>query len=185
MFSEGSGNAVRRKSTVLFALEMMLWKRPLLLIALLLASAVASAGESCLVVGISDGDTLTARCGASSAYREVKVRLAEIDAPEKRQAFGQRSRASLAAMCFGRIAVLRTAAKDRYGRSVARVSCGDIDANAEQVSRGMAWVYTRYQTDRGLTRMEAEARERRMGLWADRAPEPPWEWRKRGRQRPK
>lgn len=67
---------------------------------------------------------------------------------------------------------------DRYGRSVAWVTCGGVNANAEQVRRGMAWVYTRYQTDRRLTQHETAAREQKAGLWADRAPEPPWEWRR-------
>lgn len=117
------------------------------------------------------------------AYRQVKVRLAEIDAPEKRQPFGQRSRQALADLCFQKTARICTATTDRYGRTVARVECAGVDANAEMVRRGMAWVYTRYQTDAGLIRLEAQARERRAGLWADSSPQPPWEWRQRVRGR--
>lgn len=92
----------------------------------------------CLVVGISDGDTLTARCGQPGAYEQVKVRLAEIDAPEKKQPFGERSRQHLANLCFEKTAEIHQRGKDRYGRSVARVVCAGQDANLAQVRDGMA-----------------------------------------------
>lgn len=133
----------------------------------------------CLVVGISDGDTLTARCGQPGAYEQVKVRLAEIDAPEKKQPFGERSRQSLADMCFQHQAEIRPTARDRYGRTVARVICDGQDANAEQVRAGMAWAYTKYLTDPRIARIERSAREERRGLWADPSPIEPWTWRKR------
>ena len=135
----------------------------------------------CLVVGISDGDTLTARCGVPGSFQEVKVRLAEIDAPEKKQPFGERSRQSLAYLCFQKAAQIRPSSKDRYGRTVARVTCDGQDANAAQVRAGMAWVYTQYLTDPGLARLEREARGARRGLWADAQPVPPWEWRHHAR----
>ena len=156
-------------------------KKKALLFAVLLSSAAYA--EQCLVVGLADGDTLTARCGAPGAYRQVKIRLAEIDAPEKKQPFGQRSRQALAELCFQKTARIRTSTKDRYGRTVARVECNGVDANAEMVRLGMAWAYTRYQTDASLTHLEAQAREGRAGLWADSSPQPPWEWRQRARGR--
>ena len=67
---------------------------------------------------------------------------------------------------------------DRYGRTVARVLCDVTDANAEQVRAGMAWVFDKYVTDRGLYAVQDEARAARRGLWADRDPVTPWEWRK-------
>jgi endonuclease YncB( thermonuclease family) len=67
--------------------------------------------------------------------------------------------------------------KDRNGRTLGRVWCGGIDANAEQVRRGMAWVFDRYVKDRSLYPLQDAARSARMGLWADAAPVPPWEWR--------
>ncbi len=75
----------------------------------------------CLIVGISDGDTLTARCPAADPahpYQQVRVRLAEIDAPESRQAFGQRSKRHLSDLCFKTDATIRPTATDRYGRTV-------------------------------------------------------------------
>lgn len=112
----------------------------------------------CLVVGISDGDTLTARCDTPQGEQNLKVRLAEIDAPEKAQPWGARSRQNLAQLCFGRTAQVRTQAVDRYGRSVARVRCEGLDANAEQVRAGLAWVFDRYARDRSLFAEQDAAR---------------------------
>lgn len=114
------------------------------------------------------------------------IRLAEIDAPEKKQPFGERSRQALASLCFQREAVLRPTTTDRYGRTVARVECDCRDANAEQVRAGMAWAYTQYQADPAIPHLELQARRTRTGLWSDlgTAAEPmaPWEWRKARRE---
>ncbi|MEZ5617197.1 MAG: thermonuclease family protein [Rhodocyclaceae bacterium] len=125
------------------------------------------------VIGISDGDTLTVLV----ERQQVKVRLVEIDAPEKAQAFGNKSKQSLSTLCFKKTAKLDDKGKDRYGRTLARVHCDGIDANAEQVRHGMAWVYDRYVTDRSLYGLQDEARAAKRGLWADPSPMPPWEWR--------
>lgn len=127
------------------------------------------------VVAILDGDTLAVR---DAANQEHRVRLAEIDAPEKRQPYGQRSKQSLSGICFGKDAVVEPKGHDRYERTVARVRCDGIDATVEQVRRGMAWVFDRYVTDRGLYAIQDEARAARRGLWSDPAPVPPWEWRR-------
>lgn len=131
---------------------------------------------ACLIVGIADGDTLTALC---NDREQVKVRLAEIDAPEKAQAYGQRSKQSLADLCFKKTADLHVQTTDRYHRSVARVVCNGVDANAEQVQRGMAWVYDKYVTDRSFYALQDGARQARRGLWNDPSPMPPWEFRHR------
>ncbi len=133
---------------------------------------------ACLVIGIADGDTLTARCDANRGATNVVVRLAGIDAPENRQAFGHRSRQNLAALCFKTRAHVHPVTTDRYGRTVARVTCERNDASAEQVRAGMAWAYTRYATDKTLPMLERKARAQRLGLWADRAAVAPWEWRR-------
>lgn len=89
----------------------------------------------------------------SAAYEQVTVRLAEIDAPEKGQAFGQRSKLSLATLCCAQWATIEKlssdfkASRDRYGRTVARVQCRGRDASSEQVRRGMAWFFPRYGKD--------------------------------------
>lgn len=130
----------------------------------------------CLVVGISDGDTLTARC--DGIQEQVKVRLAEIDAPEKKQPWGGRSKQALSEMCFMKKAELRVVTRDRYGRTVATVVCDGTNANREQVRRGMAWVYDKYVKDASLYDVQREAMGARLGLWHDTVPVSPWEWRK-------
>lgn len=102
----------------------------------------AAAVLFCLVVAIADGDTLTARCGEPGAYEQVKVRIAGIDAPEKAQPFGQRSRQALADLCHRETATIRSTTKDRYGRTVADVQCQGQDVGRTQVAAGMAWPST-------------------------------------------
>lgn len=161
----------------------MPFPRPLLAALFALPLIAAAQQRTCLVVGVSDGDTLTARCGAPGAYEQVKVRIAAIDAPEKKQPFGQRSRQSLAALCHMQQAAIHTRSTDRYGRTVADVECRQQDVARHQVARGMAWVFERYAkiVDAPLYRAQDAAQEARIGLWRDAEPVPPWEWRKQRR----
>lgn len=130
------------------------------------------------VIGVADGDTLTI---LATNHRQFKIRLTEIDAPEKKQPFGTQSRKSLSELCFQRDAVVDTVGVDRFGRTLGRVRCNSVDANAEQIRRGMAWVFDRYVTDMSLYKIQEEAQSRRKGLWADVQPIPPWEWRAQAR----
>jgi endonuclease YncB( thermonuclease family) len=143
---------------------------PLFLAALPGASRADFLGR---VVQIADGDSITVLMGK----RQVKVRLTEIDAPERKQPFGSRSRQSLGDLCAGKDARVVERGTDRYGRTLGRVYCNGVDANAEQVRRGMAWVFDRFVTDRSLYALQDEARAARRGLWADARAIPPWEWR--------
>lgn len=152
-----------RATVIALGLASLLW--------LDVAHAESLSGE---VVAVHDGDTLTILVD----QRQVKVRLASIDAPELGQPFGTRSRQSLAANCHRKQATIATAGKDRYGRTLGTVTCAGIDANAAQVAGGMAWVYVRYAPkDSPLYEVERAARLDRRGLWADDAPVRPWEWR--------
>jgi endonuclease YncB( thermonuclease family) len=110
---------------------------------------------------------------AQSAYAETF----EGDAPERSQPFGKRSRQSLSDMCAKKRARVSWTEKDRNGRTLGRVWCGGIDTNAEQVRRGMAWVFDRHVKDRSLYPLQDAAKADRLGLWADAAPIAPWEWR--------
>ena len=153
--------------------------RRLLLLLPFLAVAGAAAGETIAgkVVSVQDGDSLTV-VGADAKRR--RVRLAEIDAPERKQPFGAESRKSLAAICQGKPVTVEVVATDTHKRAVGKAKCGDVDANSEQVRRGMAWVTARNTLPNSpLPEMEANARLRGLGLWAGDKPEPPWEWRKR------
>jgi endonuclease YncB( thermonuclease family) len=153
------------------------------LLIVVLALAFATAGPACAdfdgrVVDVHDGDTLT----VLADQKQIRVRLADIDAPERGQAFGWRSTQSLAGMCAGEEAHVAEQRKDRYGHVLGRVTCGRYDANAEQVRRGFAWVSTRYAPkDSPLYSVQTAARLERRGLWIDRVSMAPWEWRLRQR----
>ena len=148
------------------------------------------------MVAVADGDTITV---LDEARTQHKIRLAGIDAPEKGQAFGQRSKESLSRQVSGRLARVEWIKQDRYGRKVGKVWVADatcamsscpttVDANLAQVTVGMAWWYREYareQTaeDRGRYEFaETECRSRKVGLWSDPSPTPPWEWRRLRRQ---
>ena len=140
------------------------------------ALPIAGAELSGIVTEVQDGDTLTL-VNWSATYR---IRLLDIDAPEWKQERGKDSQASLLHLCGLRRATAETAGEDRYGRTLARVTCAGVDANAEQIRRGWAWVYVRYAPKNSpLHVFQAEARAARRGLWEDTAPVPPWEWRRR------
>lgn len=133
---------------------------------------------TCIVIGISDGDTITARCEMGGGMENIKVRLAEIDAPEKGQSFGKRSKQHLADLCLQKRATIKPKTTDRYFRTVAEVSCEGINASEEQIRSGLAWVFDPYVTDRKLYVIQREAQSERRGLWMDSSPIPPWDWRK-------
>lgn len=149
------------------------------------SSPMLSAAVLCLVLRVADGDTLSAHCPTdlqgSGSHSAVKLRLAEIDAPEKGQAFGQRSKRSLEQMCLGQWAQVRASQTDRYGRWVAHVQCRGQNVNSAQVSSGMAWVYQAYAHDPHLLQLQAQAQTGSVGLWVDAHPTPPWEFRRQQR----
>lgn len=128
------------------------------------------------VISVADGDTLTILDARRAQHR---IRLAEIDAPESGQAFGNRSKQLLASLCFGEQAEVRDTSADRYGRVVGTVYCRGTDANAEMVRQGLAWVYVQYAR-RGspLFELERTARSEQRGLWSDPHPVEPWLWRR-------
>lgn len=106
------------------------------------------------------------------------MRIADIDAPEAKQAFGTRSRQALATLCHRKLAQVIEKGLDRYGRTVGVVSCAGQDSATEQVSAGMAWVFPRYAPKNSpLYAVEGEARAARRGLWSDPNTMAAWEWR--------
>jgi len=152
--------------------------RVLALLLVVLLSLPALAGElTGTVVGISDGDTLRLLVGRE----QVVIRLDQIDAPEKAQPFGTRSRQSLAELCHQRDVRVVEGGRDRYGRTIGTVFVDGVNVSAEQVRRGMAWVFVRYARDPALYAIEREAREAGRGVWTDPDPIPPWEWRRQRR----
>lgn len=126
----------------------------------LIGSAVEYNGK---VVGISDGDTLTLLVPDGASYRQIKVRLAEIDTPESAQPYGTRAKQALSDLVFNKQARVVVQDVDRYGRTVGRVYVGNIDVNAEMIRQGAAWVYRQYARDRSLFALEDEAKATKCG----------------------
>jgi endonuclease YncB( thermonuclease family) len=151
--------------------------RPGIGLSVLLALATVQAAAADLfgrVVSIADGDTITVLVDTT----QYRIRLSDIDAPERRQPWGTRARQMLSSMVFSKAVVVKPQTIDRYGRTVGRVFADDLDVNAEMVRQGFAWVYRRYSKDVALLRLEEEARAAGRGLWSQPPPVPPWEWRR-------
>jgi endonuclease YncB( thermonuclease family) len=141
------------------------------------AHAVTIAGQ---VVGVADGDTITV---LDADKVQHKIRLAGIDAPEKKQAFGNRSKESLSDLAFDKTVIVETNKRDRYGRQIGKVLVNGQDVNLVQVERGMAWFYRKYQREQSpndqrlYEAAEDAAKAGRRGLWLDVVPVAPWEFR--------
>lgn len=127
-----------------------------------------------MAVRVLDGDTAEI---LTADKQRIRVRLANIDAPEKSQAFGQRSKENLTDLIAGKQVDVLDQGGDQYGRRIGRIYVGNTEANVEQVRAGMAWVYTRYNHDPALPVIQAQARQNRKGLWADPNPVQPWNFR--------
>lgn len=126
------------------------------------------------VVAITDGDTIK----ILHDQKQYKIRLNGIDAPEKKQAFGQKAKEYLSSLVFGKEVSVIVRDTDRYGRYVGDVLIGGKSANAAMVAAGLAWFYTEYSKDEKLAALEREARAKRLGLWAEPSPTPPWKFRR-------
>lgn len=144
---------------------------------------------TCLVVGVTDGDTITARCGQPGAYEQIKVRFGAIDAPEQKQAFGQRSKQALSDLIYMKQVQLDCHKQDRYKRHICTVSTPALgDVGLEMVRQGMAWWYRDYAHEQPADsrerydQAEAQSIKSKRGLWSDPHAVPPWEWRKSRRK---
>ena len=147
---------------------------------LALFSLTAFAQLSGRVVAVHDGDTLT----VAEHGRKVRVRVDGIDAPELAQRYGWAALRSLAHLCRGRNATVAERGKDDEGNVLGTVTCGKADAGAEQVKAGLAWVFRTYlPLGSPLYELETNARLMQRGLWRDKNPTPPWEWRKQHARR--
>jgi endonuclease YncB( thermonuclease family) len=127
------------------------------------------------VIKVTDGDSITVRNGEQN----IKVRLAQIDAPERGQPWGTRSREELAGLVAAKTVTITPQGSDRYGRMIGDIRIDTQDVNAAMVQRGAAWAYRDYLRDPRLIAIEAQAKSARVGLWALPAGQrlPPWEYR--------
>lgn len=152
-------------------------RRPLIAVALvlLLAGSTASAELTGKVVAVADGDTLTLLDGDNVQH---KIRLHGIDAPERGQAFGNKSREALAALTMGKQLAVNVSGLDRYKREIGVVSVAGENVNLRMVRDGWAWHFVKYApNDKVLAAAQTDAREARRGLWADGVPLSPWDHR--------
>ena len=129
------------------------------------------------IVSVTDRDTIKVLDGK----QERKVRLIGIDAPERGQPFSDRAKRTLSGLVFGKTARVTWKTHDKYDRIFVDVYIGGAWINRDMVERGMAWAYDP-STTKQLRQAEAQARNSRLGLWTDKAPVPPWEFRKRKRR---
>ena len=136
------------------------------------------------VIHVQDGDSITV---LDETRTQHKIRLSGIDAPERRQAFGNVSKESLAEQVAGQSVAVEWDKVDRYGRKVGKVLLAGLDSNLVQIKRGLAWHYKKYELEQSpadrqsYAAAEAEARAAKLGLWRDAEPTPPWEFRRKGR----
>jgi endonuclease YncB( thermonuclease family) len=151
---------------------------------LLVAGALNAATLQGKVIGVADGDTVTL---LDAQKNQHKIRLQGIDAPEKAQAFGNKSKQSLHEMVHGKEVFVDVQKKDKYGRSVGKIWVNQTDACLEQIKRGMAWHYKQYANEQSpedrdvYAQAESTARAQSLGLWKDKSPTPPWAFRKQNK----
>lgn len=128
------------------------------------------------VIGISDGDTLSMLDGYNQQH---KIRLSDIDAPEKAQDFGKASKKNLSNLCFGKNAKAIIKSQDRYNRDIATVYCDGVEANYAQVKTGHAWFYDNYSNNLKYKYAELYARANNLNLWSIKNVVAPWEYRRK------
>ncbi|HXJ99279.1 MAG TPA: thermonuclease family protein [Gelidibacter sp.] len=127
------------------------------------------------VVGIMDGDTFKLLTKDSTV---IRVRLANIDCPEKKQDFSAKATEFTSKAIFGKTVAVHVQSKDRYKRYIANVIYNDsLSLCHELVKNGLAWHYIKFSKDKTLKQMEDAARQAKVGLWKDPNPMAPWEWR--------
>ena len=127
------------------------------------------------VVKVSDGDTITI---LDSSKTQHKIRLHGIDAPEKKQAFGNASWKFLAGLVANREVRVAWSKRDRYQRILGTVFVDGKDANLEMLKAGMAWHYKKYDSNPAYAQAESAARAAKRGLWQEKNPIEPEEFRK-------
>lgn len=147
-----------------------------LLLVCLLLPIVAYAEFVGKVVGVIDGDSIR----VMHEGKAEQIRLIGVDCPEKRQPFGTRAKEYTSELAFGKEVTVYGKSRDRYGRTLAEVLLPDgRSLNQALLSAGLAWWFRKYSKDLRLGELERQARNAKLGLWAEPNPVPPWDWRTR------
>ena len=132
------------------------------------------------VIKVLDGDTIDIFYN----NKPERIRFNGIDAPEKGMPHGQKAKQFVLDLAAQKIVSVNVTDTDRYGRSIGDITLPDgRNLNREVVKAGYAWWYWKYSSDASLGELETEARKARRGLWQDKAPMAPWDWRKSKRTR--
>lgn len=158
-----------------------MWRKRLLAIVLVLGWAgqvFAGGGLSGSVKKIIDGDSLL----VATARGDLEIRLYGVDCPEYDQPFAGKAKAFAKNAVLGKKVVIEPVDVDKYGRTVAIVGRGQDILNRDLVQAGLAWVYPRYCRKAFCDSWKAEeraARNKRIGLWQETHPNPPWQWKHR------
>ncbi len=133
------------------------------------------------VLKVIDGDTIYIK---SDSGRK-KVRLRHIDAPEVKQPYGREAKIFLDNELDGKKIIVNSDYKDRYGRDIGDVFVYNenesIYINAKLIKSGNAWVYKTYRKNTYLMNLENFAKDNNLGLWKDKSPIKPWEFRKKNK----
>jgi endonuclease YncB( thermonuclease family) len=159
-------------------------KKLIALIWLCIAMSLNAATLQGKVVSVADGDTITV---LDSQKTQHKIRLQGIDAPERAQPFGNKSRQSLHELVHGKQVTVDYQKKDKYGRVVGKILLNNTDVCLEQLKRGMAWHFKQYANEQPkedqetYSLAEQQAKTELKGLWKDKQPVPPWEFRKQNK----
>lgn len=134
------------------------------------------------VVKVADGDTFTLK---TYKNEQIKIRLYGIDAPEKGQDFGSKSRQFLKDLCHTKEVTVHDMGTDQYGRTLGIAFIGDLNINEEMVRNGLAWHYDYFADDPRLAALEKEARKKKLNIWSMKNPVSPYEYRKSKRNNKK
>ena len=145
-------------------------------VGLLFFPCLVFADTQCIAVKVSDGDTFTCRKNG----RNMQVRLADIDAPESGQAYGNQARKKLNSLIYKKTVRLTNERQDKYGRVVATVFSGSLNVNLAMIEQGYAWHYERYSNNAEYAAAMRQARKQKRGLWADKGRiVKPEQWRRK------
>jgi micrococcal nuclease len=121
-----------------------------------------------------DGDTVKIK----DAGYEYKLRITNIDAPERNQTYGKKSRRALMDFCTDATIYVAISGYDKYGRKLGKLLCNQQDVSKYMVKNGHAWFIKRYSKDYSLALLQDKARKNKLGLWEAQEPTAPWVWRK-------
>jgi endonuclease YncB( thermonuclease family) len=127
------------------------------------------------VIAVKDGDTIVVLDDSNTQHT---IRIADIDCPEKSQAFGKKAKWFVSDAIFSSLVEIKIKGKDRYGRTIGYVFYKDKNLSEELLKNGLAWHYIKYSDSPNFQELENIARKNKIGLWNLTDPIAPWNYRK-------